>query len=166
LLDPSFERVENAGIGALGGIPVCLIGCFSCCFQSCSCRPQQISAQMDLIGTRRRGLDADKICGGALGVGGVNCGAFVPGGDALWSSGGLPGLPDVRGSKLSSVSLACSRQTAATRQSAASGRKLPIQQRSSAACCIPTPPPPRHQNPVFSACLDLRCIAVIPTTLS
>jgi hypothetical protein len=38
-----------------------LLGVFSCLIQSCSCRLQQISAQMDLIGTRRRGAGPDKI---------------------------------------------------------------------------------------------------------
>lgn len=54
---PRPKFVESAGIGTLGGISVCLIGCLWCSLQSCSCRPQQISAQMDLIGTRCRGLD-------------------------------------------------------------------------------------------------------------
>lgn len=68
-----------------GAVPVCLIGCCWCSFQSGSRLLSQISAQMDLIGTRRRGVEFGKKEFNVGGVGTVGLAGtwFLPGGQQL-----------------------------------------------------------------------------------
>lgn len=91
---------------------MCFYWMFCCCFQSCSCRPQQISAQMGLIGTRCRGATTaeavDKIW-----PWGIDMVGDVGGAGSVFQGCRLT----FEASRPSSPRQPCSRQTAATRQS-------------------------------------------------